>query len=119
MADFKTAPATGESQFRVPFDPLGADSIRALCQLLNPEDEEDNTCAGLVGTKTNSHLTPGDLASREPKPRARPNVKVEAKETLTGQSLLGDTHANGRPAFFSLRRLASLRGAGEASFYGH
>lgn len=79
MADVGTGPASGVPQFRVPFDPLGADSIRALCQLLNPEDEEGDNSQGPVESKTGSHLTPGDLGSRERKPRARPNIKVEAK----------------------------------------
>ncbi|EPR63655.1 putative sarcoma antigen NY-SAR-97 [Toxoplasma gondii RUB] len=64
------------AHFRGPFDPLGADSVIALCKLLNPEDEEDVHVTDR--TVQRAHMGPGDLHERN-KPRAKPNVKVEAK----------------------------------------
>ncbi|PFH38242.1 hypothetical protein BESB_005830 [Besnoitia besnoiti] len=65
------------SQPKTPFDPLGADSVRALCRLLNPDDDDDGEFNSVPASR--AHMSPADLRGREHKPTAKPNVKVEAK----------------------------------------
>nr|CEL70705.1 TPA: sarcoma antigen NY-SAR-97, putative [Neospora caninum Liverpool] len=82
------------ARFRGSFDPLGADSVRALCKLLNPEDEDEVELAGR--TVQRSHMSPGDLHEGN-KPTAKPNVKVRRPHGLSrndkSTSLNGNTPA--------------------------